>query len=145
MLNYMEQLNRDYINKAARKYIKYVLLLLVGITLLAFIYMNISCTPQLLQPIIISLIYSATVSLLFILIWKTVVNNSHEYAVQLYLGFTATRFITAILVILAYFLLENILRARLLFAITFCSYYLIMLIFDTIFFINTERQFPITK
>ena len=53
MLNYMEQLNRDYINKAARKYIKYVLLLLVGITLLAFIYMNISCTPQLLQPIII--------------------------------------------------------------------------------------------
>lgn len=141
----MNQPDRTYIENRARQYVKGVLFLLIGITLTALAYMNISVRHQLLWPIIISLTYNAVISILFICIWKTIMANARESAVHLYLGATGGRLVTAMFVILTYCLLEDSRPTRLMFALTFCSYYLIMLVFDTVFFIKTEGQLPNKK
>ena len=140
MLKREKMLEEGKIKNTFKQYIKNALIILVGTTLGALICMNVTGKDTLLQPIIVSLAYNALVSLLFIYTWKTIMQNAREYIVHFYMGATGFRLITAMFVILAYCLIEDIRTLRIQFAIVFCIYYFVMLIFDTLFFIKVEGK-----
>ncbi len=133
-------LEEGTINNTFKRYIKNALIILVGTTLGALMYMNVAGKETLLQPIIISLAYNTLVSLLFIYIWRAIMQNAREYVVHFYLGATGFRLITAMFVILAYCLTEDIRTLKIQFAVVFCIYYFIMLLFDTLYFIKIEGK-----
>jgi hypothetical protein len=133
-------LEEGTINNTFKRYIKNALIILVGTTLGALMYMNVAGKETLLQPIIISLVYNTLVSLLFIYIWRAIMQNAREYVVHFYLGATGFRLITAMFVILAYCLTEDIRTQKIQFAVVFCIYYFIMLLFDTLYFIKIEGK-----
>lgn len=135
----MRQLDENTIKKLSGKYIVQCLLLttllaLVGIAVM-FI-MNIG----LVAPLAVSYIYNIIVSMLYIAIWRVVMKYSRDSALQLYLGGTGVRLITAMFVVLAYSIAVEDKPERLTFAAVFCIFYMVMLIYDTMFFVKIERE-----
>lgn len=112
-----------------RKYILSVLLILLITTIVSAFLSNFTST-------IVSLSYNLFVSLIYIYIWNLVAKYSPDSIMHVYLGGTGLRLITAMFVCLFYCYLVVDRTSRMFFALTFCTYYIIMLVYDTIFFVK---------
>lgn len=135
----MEALSEEVTRKSVKGYVKWTLILVAILTLCVLAYMGITSDVNVITPMVTSIIYSLVVSGLYIYIWKLVARYSPDSLMQLYLGGTGLRLITAMFVLLVYCYLVKDKPLRMTFALVFCFYYIVMLVFDTLYFVKFER------
>lgn len=130
----------EKINQTFGKYYKYSLWLVAAATLISLLFMNIYSIPGLVNSLVVCVIYTFIVNLLYGVAWKGVAKSSPGMLTKFYLTAPVLRMVTAATVVVAYCLLNrgngNIRN----FVLLFFVFYVVMLIFDGIFFARVEKK-----
>ena len=135
----MDALSDEKIRKSVRKYLFVSFSLIAVLTLCVLGYMFVFSNTNVVTPMLTSIVYNLVICSLYIYIWKMVAKYSPDSILQLYLGSTGLRLITAMFVLLIYCYLVTDKPLRMNFALVFCFYYIVMLVFDTLYFVKFER------
>lgn len=114
---------------------------LSGLTLAVLLTMQLTGKMSLLNPILISVVFSLFSGIVYIQGWKFLARQSPETLPKYYLAGSAFRLMAAAMVMLAYcVVLRHDISAIKWFAIVFIVYYVVMLIFDALFFANFSKN-----
>lgn len=90
--------------------------------------------------IAISTIFNIVTAFAFITVWKKVALSSEKNIPLLFLSASGIRLVLAALTVLVYcFAMRDDSLSIKVFAVVFLAFYLIMLVFDTWFFVKTEK------
>jgi F0F1-type ATP synthase assembly protein I len=127
----------DIIEKRYRKYSLWIIALLVLLSLLAI---NVASQMSMINGLIISACYSLFVSMAYGYAWRGVAKSSPSSLTKFYLAASAIRMLTALAVILIYCVVVREHNAILKFVALFLTFYIVMLVFECIFFAKAEKQ-----
>ncbi|MBM6672524.1 hypothetical protein [Marseilla massiliensis] len=128
------------IDLTSKRYCKYSLWLVVAMTLCGFVAMSVNWIEiSLLNALAVSAIYSIVINLLYGFFWKKVAKSASGIIARFYLGVSALRLMTAALVVLAFCMLNDGKEVIRNFIIVFFAFYIVMLIFDSVFFARIEK------
>lgn len=127
------------IHRISHRYQKNALFVLCGLSLLGLLLMQISLPQTILWPIIISFAFHDLCSILYSVAWQVVALRSPESMPHLHLAASFARLILAALVLLVYCWIVGIKAQIMQFAIVFVVYYLVMLLFDAVFFAKVSK------
>ena len=130
------------INKLTWHYRKESTFLITGLTLIAFIVMNVWLLDRILTPLIISVIFSVLVENLDILIWKRVARCSPESLPTFFMGVSGFRMLLGVIVIFIYYLIAEQ-ETMLSFFLVFVIFYVTLLIHHTLFFVRINKNFTV--
>lgn len=121
---------------------RYILFCVVIITLLACVGIGVDIYTghDLSSALGISVTYNLIISFIYIIIWRLVVKVSRDSSMQVYLAGSGLRLITAMFVCLIYAVEVESKPERIIFAAVFCTFYMMILIADTCFFVKLERK-----
>ena len=109
-------------------------------TLCGFVAMSVNWIEiSLLNALAVSAIYSIVINLLYVFFWKKVAKSASGIIARFYLGASALRLMTAALVVLAFCMLNDGKEVIRNFIIVFFAFYIVMLIFDSVFFARIEK------
>lgn len=134
-LNY----NNKEIEHRVKQYLAMALSLIALLGILSEL-IGIKFNLNLEVPIIISWTFNLTTALAFIMVWKKVASNSVKNLPLLFLSTSGIRILLAAMTILVYcFAFRGDFMSIKVFAVVFMSFYMVMLVFDTWFFIRTEK------
>lgn len=90
--------------------------------------------------IVISSVFSLVAAFAFIAVWKRVALSSEKNLPVLFLSASGLRIVVAAMIVLVYFfVMRSDVQSIKTFAVIFMAFYLTMLVFDTWFFIRTEK------
>lgn len=133
-------MDEKFIEQTGKRYCKYGIWLTAALTLLAIGAMGVNLLEMTsLDAIVVSAIYSLVMVFAYSASWKGIAKASPANMTKFYLAASAIRLITAASVVIAYCLLSKnkvIIRD---FVLLFFAYYVIMLIFDSVFFARVEK------
>jgi hypothetical protein len=127
------------IHRISHNYQKFALYILCGLTLLGLLLMRISLPQTLLWPLVISFSFHYLCSIAYSVAWQTVASRSPEVMPRLHLAASFMRLILAALVLLVYCLVVAQKTLIMQFAIVFMVYYLVILLFDAVFFAKVSK------
>lgn len=128
------------IETTSKRYCKFSLWLVVALTLIVFAAMSLNWIGMdFLNALAISAIYSIVVNFAYGSFWKKVAKSAPGTIAKFYLAASALRLITAALVVLAFCMLNDGKETIRNFIIVFFAFYLVMLIFDSVFFARIEK------
>ena len=129
------------VDKTASIYKKVSIWIIAGLTLLGLMVMQLTGNDALLTPMLLSVGYSIICGVAFIQAWKTVATRSPATLPKFYLAGSAFRLMAAAIVLLIYCVaMRDNTSAIKHFAVVFILYYLVILIFDAIFFANVSKN-----
>ncbi len=129
----------DRIGRWAKRYYKYSLWLVAGATLIGLLAANIMFKDSLVVPIVISAVFSLVASFAYGAAWKSVARSAPQTLTKFYLAAPALRMITAALVVAVYCVVVRQPEKIRTFAIVFFIFYIVTLIFDSVFFARFEK------
>lgn len=133
-------MNLKLIENTSKRYCKNSLWLIVGLTLLCFIAMSLNWLDMnLLNGLAVSAVYSIIINFTYGTLWKKVAKSSPASMAKFYLAASALRLITAALVVLSFCMLNDDREQIRNFILMFFVFYLVMLIFDSVFFARIEK------
>jgi hypothetical protein len=90
--------------------------------------------------IIISSVFNLIAAFAFITVWRKVALSSEKNLPILFLSASGIRIVVAAMVVLIYFfVMRSNAQSIKIFAVVFMAFYLMMLVFDTWFFMRTEK------
>ena len=90
--------------------------------------------------ILVSAVFNVIAASAFITAWKKVAVTSQRNLPVLFLSASGIRLmLAAMTVVVCFFLNRNDVQSIKVFAVVFMAYYFVMLVFDTWFFIKTEK------
>lgn len=129
------------IDKTAYKYNKVSLWVLTGLTLTGLMVMQLTGWQQLLYPMLISLVFSLVCGVAYIQGWKAIARRAPEALPKYYLAGSAFRLMASAIVLLVYcVVMRHDLSAIKWFAIVFIVYYIVILVFDAVFFAKVSKN-----
>lgn len=129
------------ITAIARQYNKVSLWIIFGSVLMGLLIMQALQEYALVDALCIGAVFSAVCNICYGLSWKTVAKNSPINLGKFYLAGAAIRMILALVVIIiAVFMLRPDSVAILGFTAVFAAFYVIMLVYDCIFFARIEKK-----
>lgn len=92
------------------------------------------------NEIVISSVFNLIAAFAFITVWKKVALSSEKNLPILFLSASGIRIVVAAMTVLVYFfVMRSDTQSIKIFAVVFMTFYLMMLVFDTWFFIKTEK------
>ena len=129
------------IDKTTSLYNKVSLWILCALTLVGFVTMQVTGRDVLLGALIVSTVFHLVCSISYGQAWKAVARRSPETLPKLYLASSAFRLILAAMVMLVWcFINRGSLESIKWFAAVFIVYYVVMLVFDAIFFAKVSKN-----
>jgi len=94
-----------------------------------------------IMPLVVSVIFSLIASIAFGSAWKNIATKSPNTLAKFYLAAPVLRMIAALAVVLIFaFVLKKNTDALLAFVAVFVGYYIVLLIFDSVFFSRAEKK-----
>jgi hypothetical protein len=128
------------INKTVSLYNKVMVWLVSGLTLVGLLTMQLSGWNELLTGLIVSAVFCLVSGVAYIQGWKALANRSAQLLPKYHLAGSALRLITACVVMLVVCVLNRANPFGIkLFAVVFMVYYVVMLIFDALFFAKVSK------
>ena len=129
------------IDKTTSLYNKVSLWIICALTLAGFLAMQVMCKDVLLGTLVVSAGFHLVCSISYGQAWKAVARRSPETLPKLYLASSAFRLILAAMVMLVWcFINRGNLQSIKWFAAVFIIYYVVMLVFDAIFFAKVSKN-----
>jgi hypothetical protein len=123
-------------------YLRQSICLIVGLTLLALLYVNLKGDMGLMtMPIFISAVFQLVACIAYGLVWKWVSTSSPASLPTLYMAASAFRMFVGIVIVLAYCFVADDQTSIKFFVVTFLIYYFVILIYDTWYFVKIEKRF----
>jgi hypothetical protein len=123
-------------------YLRQSICLIVGLTLLALLYVNLKGDMGLMtMPIFISAVFQLVACIAYGLVWKWVSTSSPASLPTLYMAASAFRMFVGIVIVLAYCFVADNQTSIKFFVVTFLIYYFVILIYDTWYFVKIEKRF----
>lgn len=136
----------DYtIDKIAKRYHKISLWIIAGLTLVSLFAMSVVNDVTMLNSLMITVVFSLVFCIAYGSAWKSVAHSSPASLTRFYLVAPAIRMMAAILVVVAYCLLVRQREAILHFVYVFLGFYVLLLIFDCVYFAKMEMRNKIYK
>ena len=128
-------------HKVVNTYLRQSICLIAGLTLLFLLYVNVwGDVETMVWGICISALFQLVACLIYGFVWKSVASSSVESLPTLYMSASGFRMFAGIVTVLAYcFAVEDKASIRF-FVIAFMVYYLIVLIYDTAYFMKVEKK-----
>lgn len=126
------------IDKQVWCYRKQSTLLIVALSLIAFIVMKVWYLNEILTPLIISVVFSLTVENVGIMIWKGMAKRSPESLPTFFMGVSGFRMLLGIVVMFIYYLVADS-RTMLVFFCVFAAFYVTLLVHHTTFFARERK------
>ncbi len=134
-------MDNERISLAAKRYNKYSLWIVVGLSLVALTAMSVvGAADAYITPLIVSVLFSIGASVAYSAAWQATAKASPTNLTKLYLAAGGVRMLAAALVVVVYSLLNREKQAILGFTAVFCTYYVALLIFDSVYFAKLEKR-----
>lgn len=121
------------IDKLSWYYRKQSILLIAGLTLIAFIGMKVWFQNDSLTPLIVSIVFSLIVENIDIMIWARIAKRSPENLPTFFMGVSGFRMLLGIVVMFVYYLVADR-NTMFLFFLIFAVFYVVLLVHHTTFF-----------
>ena len=121
------------IDKLSWYYRKQSILLIAGLTLIAFIGMKVWFQNDSLTPLIVSIVFSLIVENIDIMIWARIAKRSPENLPTFFMGVSGFRMLLGIGVMFVYYLVADR-NTMFLFFLIFAGFYVVLLVHHTTFF-----------
>ncbi|WP_278820348.1 hypothetical protein [Hoylesella nanceiensis] len=128
------------LNKVSSRFRKISIGIIAGLSLLLLLLSNVFSEFNFIHGILVGAVYSIIFSTAYLESWRVVTVKASSATTKFYLVFMALRFILGALVILSYCLLNNKREAIIGFVTVFSVYYLVMMIFETSYFVIIEQK-----
>ena len=128
------------LNKVSSRFRKISIGIIAGLSLLLLLLSNVFSEFNFIHGILVGAVYSIIFSTAYLESWRVVTVKASSATTKFYLMFMALRFILGALVILSYCLLNNKREAIIGFVTVFSVYYLVMMIFETSYFVIIEQK-----
>ena len=129
------------IRETTSLYNKVSLWIIVGLTLLGLMVMQLTGLRILLTPMLISVVFSLVCGIAYIQGWKAIARRAPESLPKYYLAGSAFRLMAAAMVLLVYcVIMRHDITSIKWFAIVFIVYYIVMLVFDAVFFAKVSKN-----
>jgi hypothetical protein len=128
------------LNKVSSQFRKISIGIIAGLSLLLLLLSNVFSEFNFIHGILVGAVYSIIFSTAYLESWRAVTVKAPSATTKFYLVFMALRFILGALVILSYCLLNNKREAIIGFVTVFSVYYLVMMIFETSYFVIIEQK-----
>lgn len=128
------------LNKVSSRFRKISIGIIAGLSLLLLLLSNVFSEFNFIHGILVGAVYSIIFSTAYLESWRVVTVKTPSATTKFYLVFMALRFILGALVILSYCLLNNKREAIIGFVTVFSVYYLVMMIFETSYFVIIEQK-----
>lgn len=128
------------LNKVSSRFRKISIGIIAGLSLLLLLLSNVFSEFNFIHGILVGAVYSIIFSTAYLESWRVVTVKAPSATTKFYLVFMALRFILGALVILGYCLLNNKREAIIGFVTVFSVYYLVMMIFETSYFVIIEQK-----
>lgn len=123
-------------------YLRQSICLTVGLSLLLLIYVSVWGDAELMTvPICISAVFQLVACIAYGLVWKWVSATSPTSMPTLYMAASAFRMFAAVVIVMAYCMLTDSQASIRFFVVTFLIYYLVILIYDTWYFVKVEKRY----
>lgn len=128
-------------NKIVNTYLRQSICLTAGLSLLALLYANIwGDIEKMVVPIVVSAVFQLVACIAYGMVWRKVASSSPGSLPTLYLAASAIRMFAAIATVVIYLFLVDNKTAITTFVITFLTFYFVMLIHDTWYFVKVEKK-----
>lgn len=128
------------INDISRRYWKYSLLLTVGLTFATLILIQVCGLYGLVIPLIVSSIFTLLIALLYSILWRQIATKHPDSLTAFYTASSGMRMLLALVTMFVYYLITG--RSEMLpFVIIFMAFYIVMLIYHTIFISKEVNHF----
>ena len=128
------------LNKVSSRFRKISIGIIAGLSLLLLLLSNVFSEFNFIHGILVGAVYSIIFSTAYLESWRAVTVKAPLATTKFYLVFMALRFILGALVILSYCLLNNKREAIIGFVTVFSVYYLVIMIFETSYFVIIEQK-----
>lgn len=128
------------LNKVSSRFRKISIGIIAGLSLLLLLLSNVFSEFNFIHGILVGAVYSIIFSTAYLESWRVVTVKAPSATTKFYLVFMALRFILGALVILSYCLLNNKREVIIGFVTVFSVYYLVMMIFETSYFVIIEQK-----
>ena len=129
----------DSLRQCARRYFRYSLWLIAAVTLVALLAANIMYSQELIVPVVVSAFFSLATSMAYGVAWRSVARSAPKTLTRFYLAAPALRMMAAALVLVVYCVAVREAAHIRLFAIVFFVFYIVTLIFDSVYFARFEK------
>ena len=128
------------LNKVSSRFRKISIGIIAGLSLLLLLLSNVGSEFNFIHGILVGAVYSIIFSTAYLESWRVVTVKAPSATTKFYLVFMVLRFILGALVILSYCLLNKKREAIIGFVTVFSVYYLVMMIFETSYFVIIEQK-----
>lgn len=137
------ELNKK-IDITSKRYFKYSLWLIAALTLLCSAAISINILNySLVNALAISALYTVVVNSAYASLWRKMAKSSPNIMTRFYLAASALRLISAALVVTIYCIICHDKSSIRDFALLFMAFYVVMLVFDSIFFARVEKYYTL--
>ena len=131
----------ELINRIAKQYYKISLWLIFGLTVIVLLVMQYFQETKLVNALVISALFSLVTSIAYIQSWKAVAKRSTASLGKFYLAASALRMLSAlVVVVIAMVVMKDDKSSLLGFTAMFVGFYLVMLVFDCVYFSQIEKK-----
>lgn len=128
-------------NKIVNTYLRQSICLTAGLSLLALLYANIwGDIEKMVVPIVVSAVFQLVACIAYGMVWRKVASSSPGSLPTLYLAASAIRIFAAIATVVIFLFWVDNKTAIITFVITFLSFYFVMLIYDTWYFVKIDKK-----
>lgn len=132
----------NLIDNTSRRYCKYGIWLTSALTFAVIIAISVNWLDiSLVSALAVSALYSIIVNLAYGSLWKRIAKSAPATMAKFYLAASALRLITAALVVIVFCVInrsdKELIRN---FIFVFFAFYLVMLVFDSVFFARIEKN-----
>lgn len=132
------------IDITSKRYYKYSLWLIAALTLICSAAISINLLSiSFINALAISALYTILINSVYVSFWRKIAKSSPNIMTRFYLAASVLRLIPAALVVTVYCIIcrdKNSIRD---FALLFMAYYIVMLVFDSIFFARVEKYYTL--
>jgi hypothetical protein len=128
------------LNLVSKRYCKYGLWLTTALTLLVILSVSVGWLEmKFITSVAICAVYTVVITFAYSLAWRRLGKVSSGMMTKFYLAAPAIRLITAALVVVSFCMLNKVKEDIRGFVLLFFVFYMMMLIFDCVFFARIER------
>ena len=123
-----------------RRYLKQSLWMIVGMALIVLAFMSIKFSTDLVNALIVTVLFSMISSITYGLVWKRIAVHSPAALTKFFLAAPAVRMVVAAVVMGVWCYVVRDTAAIKSFVLIFFVFYLILLVFDCVFFARQEKR-----
>ncbi|MDD5862526.1 MAG: hypothetical protein PUD15_08235 [Prevotella sp.] len=133
------------ITTAGKRYRKGSLWIIAAMMLIVLVIIRVTNEFFLVGGLVVTVVFSLPCSIVYGKAWEAVARRSPRQLAKFYLVAGTLRMLAAVLVFLVYVLLHRDTGTLLGFTALFAGFYLVLLLFDCIFFARIEKKFKQLK